>query len=580
MADVAQIADGNKWEHKLKKRHMHTIIAHVLFTLAGFLFVCVCIAEHDLAENGNIQWNMEYTVRLIAVSAVTGGVAGTLLCMLIYRIHSRFTENKKNSNENVPLTPIQVFFISFLLNLAAWLPAYLAYYPGICAYDTPIQLGQVFEGYMIDHHPIAHTLLFKAAMYAGQNWFHSINTGMGIYTLCQMAFLAFGFAYGIYMLARFRVKKLLIVIVQLLVMFYPFNIYMSVSTTKDTVFTGFFLIMMSSFAGILLERRNELRIRPSDVVFFISGVGAVLFRNNCIYAIIVLVIFLFVTAVVCFIRKNNEKLMFKLLLNVILIIAAGQLSLSALFSVTNAEQGDRREMLSMPIQQFARCMMYHGGVGELAEDDGTMDESSRNLINDFLLNEAYRNYVPAFADPVKSNTNTYVARYRSGDFINTYLKLLKKYPGDFINAALALDAGYLYPGDESHAHINDEEGHRGRGYIQTYWVESELSERGLTKASKWESLHEIMENWADKNAYLDIPVLKYIFVPGTFLWLYILLAGIVFILRKYRMFLPLTLIMGYFATLFLGPTVQLRYIFPIMSVLPFMAILLLQETED
>jgi hypothetical protein len=388
-----------------------------------------------------------------------------------------------------------------------------------------------------------------------------------------MAFLAFGFAYGIYMLSRFSVKKFLIVIAQLLVMFYPFNIYMSVSTTKDTVFTGFFVIMMSSFAGLLLECRNELRIRKSDVIFFISGVGAVLYRNNCIYAIIVLVPFLLVTSVVCIIRKNNGKLMLRILLNVVLVIAAGQLSLSALFAVTNAEQGDRREMLSMPIQQFARCMLYHGGVDELPEDDGTMDESSRNLINDFLLNEAYRDYVPAFADPVKRSTNTYVARYRSGDFIRTYLALLKQYPGDFVNAALALDAGYLYPGDESHAHINDEEGHKGRGYIQTYWVESELTPRGLTKASKWESLHEIMENWADQNAYLDIPVLKYIFVPGTFLWLFVLLAGVIFIIKRYRMLLPMVLVAGYFATLFLGPTVQLRYIFPLMSVLPFMALL-------
>lgn len=56
--------------------------------------------------------------------------------------------------------------------------------------------------------------------------------------------------------------------------------------------------------------------------------------------------------------------------------------LSAVFSATHAEQGDRREMLSMPIQQMARCMIYHGGVGVLPEDDGTMSEQDRALVND------------------------------------------------------------------------------------------------------------------------------------------------------------------------------------------------------
>ena len=87
--------------------------------------------------------------------------------------------------------------------------------------------------------------------------------------------------------------------------------------------------------------------------------------------------------------------------------------LSAVFSATHAEQGDRREMLSMPIQQMARCMIYHGGVGVLPADDGTMSEQDRALVNDFILDEAYRDYDPGIADPVKRHTNTYVVRYRS-----------------------------------------------------------------------------------------------------------------------------------------------------------------------
>lgn len=562
-------------------------IAYPLFILAGFLFVFICRAERDLAENGNILWTSAYTSKLLIVSALFGGLLGAAMCFAVYFVccgHLVYIkgdgikrERSKKPGEGIArlFGEKQVMLCSSVLSVLAWLPAYLAYYPGICAYDTPIQLGQIMDGYMIDHHPIAHTLLLKLAVWVGQRLWGSVNAGMGIYTFCQMTFLAFGFAYALGTLKKLHVSDRWICVMQLCIMFYPFNAYMAVSTTKDTVFTGFFLIMMSAFMRLLLEGgdfRDDFRIRKNDLIFFIASVGAILFRNNCRYAIMVLLPFVFLTAAVSLRRKKNGKLFTKLFMNVALSLLVGSIALTALFYLTNAEQGDRREMLSMPIQQFARCMLYHGGIGELPEDDGTMDEESKDLIDDFLLDEAYREYEPGFADPVKSRTNTYVARYRAGDFIGTYLRLLGNYPGDFINAALALDAGYLYPGDESHAHINEEEGNRGRGYVQTYWFESDLTPRGLTRDSKWISLHERMEDWADKNAYLDIPLLKYIFVPGTFLWLYVLFAGILLIQRKYRLLLPVTLAFGYYATLFLGPTVQLRYIFPLMTVLPFMAL--------
>jgi hypothetical protein len=551
----------------------------IYFALAGFAFAFICGAEKRLAENGNIEWTAGFVGGLLALSVV-GGILGIFLCLCLKKVFFYIRKYRDNgmSAKHISLeamcrlTAGRAFAAALVLNVCAWFPAYLAYYPGICAYDTPIQLGQVFDGYMIDHHPIAHTLLFKAAIYVGQSLFDSINTGMGIYTFLQMTFLAFGFAYCVYTMRKLNVKIWWIIVAQICVMFYPFNIYMSVSTTKDTVFTGFFLILMSTFARLLIESRDSLHTGFFDFVLFVSTVGAILFRNNCIYAVIVLLPFLLITALASIKRKSGFKLFMRLFIIITAAVVAGNIALTALFELTDAGQGDRREMLSMPIQQFARCMLYHGGVGELAEDDGTMDDEAKNLINDFLLDESYREYVPAIADPVKRHTNTYVARYRSGDFIRTYIKLLKKYPGDFINAALALDAGYLYPEDVSHAHINEEEGLSGRGYIQTYWLESDLTPRGLTKASKWESLHDIMEKWADRNGYLDIPVLKYLLVPGSFFWAYVLIFGIILMNGKGRMLLPMTLVFGYYATLFLGPTVQLRYIFPLMAVLPFVVL--------
>lgn len=48
-----------------------------------------------------------------------------------------------------------------------------------------------------------------------------------------------------------------------------------------------------------------------------------------------------------------------------------------------------------------------------------------------------------------------------------------------------------------------------------------LNNRGIYKDSKWPGLYERLETWADGNGYLELPVLKYLFVPGSYLWLYL-----------------------------------------------------------
>lgn len=573
-----------------------------VFGFLGFLCAFLWKAERDLASAGNIVWNGKYVAGILAFSLIVGGLAGCGICFLVYaqaegkwnglwkrvcencgwqteKRESLKRENSKNKPDSEPksgsaflrnLKTWQVFLASLVLIVLCWLPAYLAYYPGICSYDTTIQLAQIVEGPFNDHHPIAHTLLLKWAMELGEGIFGSVNTGIGILVAVQMVFLAAAFAYGISILHKFQVKSGWFIIVQIYCMIYPFHWYMSISTIKDTIFSAFFLLQMVSFCVLVLQGEAKSFFNRSAALFVVSTVGMILYRNNGRYAMLVLIVFLLLTL---WRGKKNRRLWGKLLIYTLAGFLLGNIMVSAVFKLTDAGQGDKREMLSMPIQQLARCMIYHGGVGVLAEDDNTMSEEDKALINDFLLDESYREYRPDISDPVKRHTNTYVVRYRAKEFISTYLGLLAEYPGDFINAALATNAGFLSPSDVTHATINVNGRDTGLGYVQTRWVDAELNPQGIYKDSLWEGLREKLEKWADDNAYLKLPVLKYLFVPGSFLWLYLLLAGVLSVNKRYRMLFPLTLVLGYFATLLLGPTVQLRYLYPVMIVLPFVGLL-------
>lgn len=533
-----------------------------IYSVIFFGLFFFSLTGRQLAAEGNILWTPVYVVKLLLLS-----VAGGILCGFLCAEVLLFVDGKiqKSVTEESRLHPVRTFLLSWAGLTAAWLPAWLAYYPGICSYDITIQMGQIVSGEYIDHHPLAHTLLVRWFLHIG-GLLGDVNTGMGLYTLFQLLFLAGTMAFGIAVLYRASTGRGFLWVLQLYGMFFPFHWYMSISATKDTIFTCFVLLLLIALYQTLMSGRNNLAPGRWDLLYAISLIGVILFRNNGRYAFLVV---LGVLLLCLLFARQRKKLYGRLFLWGLAGFLLGSLALTGLSRATGATQGDKREMLSMPIQQLARTMLYHGGVGELPEDDGTMEETDRALINDFLLDEAYRAYRPEIADPVKTHTLTAVVRYRTGEFLKTYFHLLVQYPGDYINAALAVDAGYLYPYDVSHASTNFNGRDRGLGYVQTRWVENELNPWGIYKASKWESLHEWLEEFADSNAYLKLPLLKYLFMPGWYLWFYLLFAGFLWWKKRYWLLLPLAFVLGYYMTLLLGPTVQLRYLYPVMIALPY-----------
>lgn len=531
---------------------------YVIFSSIMVFFFFCCFTGAHLAKEGNIVWTGKYVLVLLLLCLVCGVISGWGMTRALEFIKDEECLKTRSEAKKIGVISWGLFVLSYL-------PAYLAYYPGICSYDITIQLAQVVSGDYIDHHPLAHTLLVEAFLKLGE-MLGSVNLGMGLYTLLQMLCISGVLGLGIGLLYQKGTSLVCLVVTQLLGMLLPVYWYMSISATKDIFFTVFVLLFLFAMYTLLSENRNEIRPGKWDVVYFLALIGLILFRNNGKYAFLVLLVF---GVLVCLFAKKNKMLFRRIWLVGLAGFIVGNLFLGVLFQATDATQGDRKEMLSIPIQQLARTYVYHGGIGVVEEDDNTLDEASKELMDAFFPNEVYKNYRPDIADPVKKYTLTSVALQRAREWIGTYLKLLVNYPGDYINAVLAVDAGFIYPFDVSHGDINFNGRDRGLGYIQTRWVENELNPLGIYKDSKWEWLHEILEDYADVNGYQDIPVLKHLMMPGFYLWFYLVFAGYLLWKKKYRMLLPLSFVLGYYITLLLGPTVQLRYLYPVMVLLPY-----------
>lgn len=540
----------------------------ILFSVIGILFYFFFFACRKLEQAGNIIWNVQWTLGLLAKSILLGILSGSFLCLLLLKWEKKAgVRIRRETKWNSPCRPKKTFFCVWGSLSVCWLPAWLAYYPGICSYDTTIQMEQIVSGAYNTHHPLAHTLLFGAFWKLG-NFLGNVNLGVGAYTLLQMLALSGALAAVSAMLAGWRTGLWKIVLLTVYEAVFPVNWYLGITTTKDVLFSAFVLLFFFLAYGILC--REEEEGRGWKIGYISVTVGVILFRNNGMYALAVLWVIL--TAAAFLTRKKAFKGYKKLWTGTTIALVAGVLLLKVLTMATDATEGDKREMLSMPIQQLARTMLYHGGEGLVAEDDATMEEQDKAYIRDLFMGDGYQYYRADISDPVKKRTDTSVVRYRPVEFVRTYVRLLVQYPGDYINAVLGTNAGFLYPADETHAEINVNGRDVGLGYIQTRWVDAELNPNGIVKDSKWSSLRQLLEDFADENRYLKIPVLRYLVAPGMYLWCYLLLAAWLLIHGRGRELLPFAFVAGYFLTLFLGPTVQLRYLYPLMLALPYLLV--------
>ena len=532
---------------------------YIIFSAIFFFCSLFAIAGVQLEKDGNLIWTGSFVAKLLFCSLLIGLVGGVGITTLFLAFEKRKKEDELMQVKRT-MKKRNVFLISCVGSFLAWIPIFLAFYPGNCTYDIGGQTWYIVSGNYEAHHPIAHTLLMELFVNMG-TWIGNVNLGMAFYVLFQMVCLAAAFAFGITLFYWLGMNWKWLLALQLWAMLFIPNWYMSISTTKDVIFSAAVLVMLLCLYRILLQKRNELRIDGWDIGFWITGVLMILFRNNGKYAL--LVTFVFSVMIILFTRQN-KKMFMRISLGCVCILAVGSLALSTLSYLTNASDIRKEEMLSVPIQQLSRVMNYQEEI----------DEGHKEVIDGFIINEAYENYIPSISDPVKSSVDVgYISGNLKG-FVSTYFHLLAQYPGDFINAVLALDAGYLNPFDMTHKDVYT----WGASWLRVGW--SPYEELGLTQAPVFENLNKVLRDFADGNKYSNIPVLGYFVMPGGYLWMCALFAGWLLWKKKYSYLFLLSYIAGYYVTLILGPTVQLRYIYAVMITLPFLFVAVVGKHND
>ena len=522
----------------------------ILFSILNTIFFAIQLACFNLQVNpegkvapGAVLAGLLAAILLGIGCAWLGSKFLSRLCSKVSRCLA-YTQEEKTVFKSFPI----VWLILFLIQI----PMFLIFYPGICAYDAYVQIGQCISGEYVDHHPFLHTFVIRIFWEIGQA-VGDKNLGVALFVLFQMIALSASFAACIVILCKAGAGKRSIRLLMIFFALYPYHVFISLSVTKAALFTAAFAPYVVLTGLELYDKDKRFKITGGLIVSALLITPVVAFRTNARYAVLAFIMVLVIAVIVSRKRRINYL---RVLISTILGLAVAMTIINVSEKAFHVVQGDRREMLSIPVQQLARTVYYHA-------DELTDYELLH--INSVILNEAWREYDPAISDPVKRNVNTYHVLHSIKDVANVYLRLLIRYPEEFINAFLAENSGYLYLSDTSSLRIYG--AGEGLGFVQTRWA-PDMEGYGVTERSLFPGINAGIKHILSENLLQRIPVIRIFFMPALITWLYFYALLWMIVSGRGETFMILCLPSAYLCTLLLGPTVQMRYIYPVWALLP------------
>lgn len=429
----------------------------------------------------------------------------------------------------------------WIFYFASFLPAFLGGYPGIFAADAPNQIGWTFSGWLTAHHPLLHTGIlcgiFSVARAAG--W--SDNTAAAIYTVFQMLVFSGIFAW----LSRFLKKEKAPVWLQAGTVFYlglfPFHGMMAVYTTKDTIFSGVFVLC--------LMQVYRMCVRPEEYFsgyrHLAAGGGCFaclfLFRNNGFHTLLLCAPFLLL-----YLHRYWKKL---------LLLFAGLLMLHQVYNgpflkLVGAEPGNAREAYSIVMQTLGRTYVAGGDIRPEEMD----------VIRPVMSEETLAQYTPDLSDSIKNYFNTEAFEANKGPFLKTWMSVGWRNKKIYVDAFLNTAAAFWYP---------DAEGE----YLEFVCFDIEKENPNyphvqMTPVSQ--SFYRYYTFIGTDAAFRQIPLVRELLSMGFYFWLMVFAALYVMYRRAYPKLVWMLPFWTYMGTGLLGPTALLRYGYPVMLGAPLL----------
>ena len=534
----------------------------------GFLLSLFLAVGRDICLVRHVDLTVRGLLRLLLVSAAFTPLPAAGLCVLFDALPR--AGRRANANADAAIGPARLpgaglFLLVWVVLLVCWLPAYLGFFPGIYGYDMHNQHHQVMSGLYNTFQPLIHTLFYQLCYRLGAAVTGSATGGVAVYTAVQALALSACLAGVVtYLEKRLRAPAAVTYLSAAFYALLPYHAVLAVSSTKDAVFGGLFLVLLLQVYDVCIDPKAFFRAPLRIAGFVLSVVLTCLFRNNMLYALCFLAPFLVLGV------KEKRVLVLGLAIVSLLIAVLGK---TALKRACGASDGPRIEMLSVPIQQVA--MVYSRHADELTA-------AQKAQITEYLPEAALNDFDPLLADHVKDHCNIGDGAPSIRGFLSVWASLLPQYLNDYADEFLLITCGYWYPDetlhDDIYAGYHEADTEESLGYQYTGFMES--IDPDVKKQSLWPAAERYYNFFAHENGHERIPLVSLLFSPGFACWALLIAMLALLYFRQYRLLLPLMLPLGTWLTLLLGPCLVIRYAYPLMASLPLLVGVCLNRRDD
>lgn len=528
---------------------------YTIFSIIFSVFLSlVLIIGSQLEFYSEIIWSFATLIKIIALS-----VSIFPLNYLLLKYVDKF-KIQKSDNINYK----KIFVITFLIILFFNFLVFLALYPGEYGYDAGFQIMEILEKdvQITSHFSLLFSFILAKVVNLGKVLFGSYQVGFGIYCFLQMTFLSY-VATKITVFCVKRIPNKIIYFINVLFFsFFPLYTLMSISAAQDSVFAGLFCLIILNVIELIENKdywKNKLKPISLGILIFLLC----LIRNNGFYCILISIPFIFLAC-------KNKKVV--VLLIFIIPLFVYKIYSGPVFNILGVTKTDTfREMLSIPSQQFARVYNYNLKV--FSKEELKQLKKFYPQIDDFK----YYTYRQSIADPTKSVLDNKYVKSNLKDYISLWTSNGVKDPENYVEAFLLNSLGFWYP----NKNYNDD-----RMYHP--YIEIEMMDAAkwnpryvkIKRESKFPIYEKILNITIGKNAWKRIPVISTIFTTGTYFIIFIFLFLLTILRRNFKYMLPISIILGLYATLFLSPVALFRYCFPIIMVSPLMINLILYQKKN
>lgn len=467
--------------------------------------------------------------------------------------------NKLNQIIDIKVTVWKLFKMKYsyyciwIIIFLSWIPCLLAFYPGNYSFDMP------FQTLKNKQHPLLHTLFWKICVRVDD--ITHIDATL-VYSIIQMLILSAVFAMIIKMMIDKNIPNIATLFSIIFFSINPVMPLMAISTTKDVLFAATMIVVTKKIYDLVSIVVNDETITKKEILKYSVAVLLMCFmRNNAAYAFLGLLPFL-----VWGLRKQWKTILISSLVPVILYLVIN----GPFFSYIGVASSPTVEVLAVPIQQMANMVNNH--YNELDKED-------QRVVDDMMDHKDIKKYYePDIVDPIKNNMNVNHTKATT-DYIKVWLKYLKKYPVDYMDAFLKLNLTTWAPDTQIQKELLK------RGYIgissdKTPYFDKYLDEYKINRSSKLPFLKKIYSSVEKKQMFAKIPVLSVLFSLSFPLWFLLFTALVLLVRRKTILLLPLMLGFMYILTTLLGPGSLTRYVFPVLVLCPLYITIMFDKNNN